>query len=116
MDLLLLYFLLSDLVKVAPTQRKRKLWRRPKKPETVELTSNSHAIIHLDSLGNQRNVVGILPLRGDSQIRGHFFSSECGEKLNNLKALLAKCCDGKVFCFETLMPVGILNSLRLCSI
>lgn len=30
-------------------------------------------------------------------MRGHFFSSECGEKLDNLKALLAKCCDGKVF-------------------
>lgn len=30
-------------------------------------------------------------------MRGHFFSSECREKLNNLKALLAKCCDGKDF-------------------
>jgi len=96
MVLLSLYFLLSDLVKVAPIQRKRILLR-PKKPETVELTSNNHAIFHWDSLGNQKNVIGILPLRGGGQMRGHFFSSECGEKLNNLKALLAKCCDGKVF-------------------
>ena len=110
MVLLSLYSLLSDLVKVAPAQRKLKLWR-PKKPETVELTSNGHAIIHLDSIGNQRNVIGILPLRGDSQIRGHFFSSDCGEKLNNLRALLAKCCDGKVFCFETLMMLVISLNL-----
>jgi len=83
-------------VKVAPIQRRRILLKR-KKPETVELTSNSHAIIHWDCLGKQRNVIGILPLRGGGQMRGHFFSSECGEKLDNLKALLAKCCDGKVF-------------------
>ena len=92
-----MYVLLSDLVKVAPGQRKHILWRW-KKPETVELTSNSHAFIHMDSLGNQRNVIGILPLlKGGCQMRGHFFSSECREKLNNLKALLAKCCDGKDF-------------------
>ena len=99
MVLLSLHFLLSDLVKVAPIQRKRILWIPAKKPETVELTSNGHAIIHLDSLENQRNIIGILPLRGGDQIRGHFFSSDCREKLINLKALLAKCCDGKVFFF-----------------
>jgi len=106
MVLLSLHFLLSDLVKVAPIQKKRSLLR-PKRPETVELISNSHAIVHLDSFGNQRNVIGILPLRGGSQIRGHFFSSECGEKLDNLKVLLAKCCDGKVFVLRLLFSTTV---------
>ena len=96
MVLLSLYFLLTAVVKVLPTQRKRISWRR-KKPETFELSPNSHAIIHMSSLGDQRNVIGILPLRRGPQPRGHFFTSESREVLDNLKAILTNCCDGKRF-------------------
>ncbi|KAL9957120.1 hypothetical protein ACROYT_G038722 [Oculina patagonica] len=87
----------KSVVKVLPTQRRHILWRQ-KKPETVELTPNSHAVIHMNTLGDQRNVIGILPLRRSPQMRGHYFTSESREVLDNLKAILSNCCD--VISFE----------------
>ena len=101
---------MSDVVEVQQAQKKPKFWRS-KKPETVELVPNTHAVIHMDTLDNHNNVVALVPLNQSSQTRAQFFTSKDLQVVSNLKGLLSRCCDGKF-----LWKLSVLLRLNLhCS-
>ena len=69
-----------------------------KKPEAIELVPNSYAVVHLDDLNNDRNVLALIHLSRNSQITGvQFFTSENTQVVCNIRDVLSKCCDGKSF-------------------
>lgn len=85
---------MSGVVEVQQAPKKLIFWRS-KKPETVELVPNTHAVIHMDTLDNHNNVVALVPLNQSSQTRAQFFTSKDLQVVSNLKGLLSRCCDGK---------------------
>lgn len=64
----------------------------------IELSENNYCVVEMGIVGSQSNVIGLLCMKRGSKIQGHFFKSEDRQKLNNLKAILRRCC--KVDSFE----------------
>lgn len=83
-------------MEVQQVQPKLIFWKS-KKPEILELTPNSHVVIHMDTLDNQSNVIALVPLNWSChRVRGQFFTSTNLQVVSNLKDMLSRCCDGKL--------------------